>query len=192
MNRVLVVVAAALLCCASFAGAQENYGESIEISAFANYWNVKDGDDNVWGPGIGLGVPLYKSFVRLDVRASWLPDVGTDGAGDLQLVPLDLGLSLHTWVGPDCNIDLYAMGGATYAFADFDSDVSGLDIDDGWGAYAGAGAAYMFTENLGFFTNVYYRTLELDAKMDTHLIIFDVGDFDASGVSVDVGLKYAF
>ncbi|HQH26756.1 MAG TPA: outer membrane beta-barrel protein, partial [Oligoflexia bacterium] len=169
--------------------AEEQSG--FELSAWANYYDVMDGDDNVWGPGLGVGIPLMGRELLLDFRASWLPDAGEDRFGDLELVPLDLGLSYH--YVPCDNWGVSIMAGVTYAFADFDPRNEALDgiadINDEWGSYVGAGAEYKFNPNFGAFTNVYYRFL--DFTTDRNNSASD-REFEADGVNVDVGLKYYF
>lgn len=180
-----VVVASSL---ASSAKADDSV---LDLSVYANYWDVKDGDDNVWGPGLGISVPVaFDGQLKLDGRIAWFEDVGEDRAGDLSLYPLDLGVSWHH----NCNQpwDLYAMAGASYVWSDADPAVSGkVDVDNTLGAYVGVGARYNFIDRLGFFTNVYYRFAELD--IDANVPGFkDTYTYEADGLNVDLGLAYSF
>ena len=187
MKKIGLVLLAVLLTSGS-AFAEEQSG--FELSAWANYYNVKDGDDNVWGPGLGVGIPLMGRELLLDFRASWLPDAGEDRLGDLELVPLDLGISYH--YVPCDNWGVSIMGGMTYAFADFDprneAEDGIADLNDQWGSYVGAGGEYKFNPNFGAFTNVYYRFLDFNISSASDRS----GEFNADGVNVDVGVKYYF
>src|SRR5688572_30608631 len=64
-----------------------------ELSFSGEYWNVEDADQDAFGAGLGTAFPLGESCMYLDFKASWFPDVGARGGGDLAFVPLDLGLS---------------------------------------------------------------------------------------------------
>lgn len=185
----LVLLAAPFLFAVSNALSEK--GE-VDLAVFGNYWDVKDGDDNVWGPGLALAIPLYQNQLKLDVRGTWLPDAGEDRLGDISLVPVDLGLSWHfnrrePW-------DVYVLGGASWVFSNTDlRDDLGLGVkveDDTWGAYVGGGARFDFVDNFGVFTNVYYRFVEFD--VDTANIERLSGTYDADGLNVDVGLVYSF
>ncbi len=162
----------------------------IDLSFYANYWDVDDGDDNVWGPGLGLAIPLYNNQVKGDVRISWFEDVGSDRFGDLALYPLDFGLSWHHCV--DCTWNFSAMTGLSVVFADED-EKEGLevDIDDELGGYVGGGVNYKFDGPLKLFTNVYYRFVTLDADVNTRGVD-ESTEFDADGLNLDIGLAYTF
>jgi hypothetical protein len=193
MKKLLCLILIAAPLFATAAKAQSDAKE-FDVALFANYWDVKDGDDNVWGPGISLAVPLWENQLKLDIRATWLPDAGKDRYGDIALVPLDLGLSWHY----NCNEpwDLYALGGASWVFSNQDpNDDLGGSVkleDDTIGAYVGVGARYDFVDNLGLFTNVYYRFVEFDVKSDNVEGLDESGTFEADGLNVDIGLVYSF
>ncbi len=160
-----------------------------ELSLYANYWDIKDGDDNVWGPGIAFAIPVYDKALKLDLRVAWFPEAGDGKIGDLELVPIDLGLSYHFMVSKE--FDIYPMAGGNWTFANSDPVRGGLfDVDDNIGGYAGLGGAYYFTPNWAIFSNVYYRFLELDMDVESRLI--DGNTLEADGINVDVGLRFGF
>ena len=187
MKKIGLLLLAVLLTSGS-AFAEEQSG--FELSAWANYYNVEGGADNVWGPGLGVGIPLMGRKLLLDFRASWLPDAAEDRLGDLEIVPLDLGISYHYVPGDKWGVSI--MGGITYAIVDFDprneAEDGIADLNDCWGSYLGAGGEYKFNPNFGAFTNVYYRLLDFNISSDSDRS----GEFDADGVNVDVGVKYYF
>ncbi len=161
----------------------------FDVSLYANYWDVKDGDDNVWGPGLAFAIPLYDKALKLDLRAAWFADAGNDEFGDVELLPLDFGLSYHYMASNE--FDIYPMLGGTYTFVDADSSSVGVvDIEDSLGGYAGLGGAYYFTPNWAFFTNVYYRFIEFDT--DSNLNVLDDETLEGEGINVDMGVRFSF
>ncbi len=193
MRKLLfVILLSALVGGPKVALAQDTKG--IDLSVFANYWDVKDGDDNVWGPGIGLSIPIWQQQLKFDLRATWIEDAGEDNFGDVSLIPLDFGLSWHY----NCNKpwDFYGMGGMEVVFTDFDQSgsVEGeISLDDNEiGGYVGGGVRYDFVDNFGVFTNVYYRFVELDVETDDVAGLSTSDTYKADGLNVDIGLAYTF
>lgn len=190
MERKIMLLMALTLIFSSTAFAQYQDERSIELSLYGSYWDVKDGDDNVWGPGFGASVYLLDDLA-VDLKISWFPDMGRDNYGDIESVPYDFGLSYHFELSPE--LDLSLMGGATYAMVNFDPNVDGLvDIDNTWGAYAGGGFTYYFTNRLGLFSNVYYRFMEFDADVRRGVPFLGESTLEADGIGLDVGFKFAF
>lgn len=179
------------LACPCFAAAEDTMG--LDLSLYANYWDVDDGDDNVWGPGLGLAIPLWNKQLKFDTRISWFEDAGNDQLGDIALYPLDLGLSWHQ--NCDAPWDYYALAGLSVVFSNADSRID-ADVnleDNALGGYVGAGARYNFAEQLGVFTNVYYRFVSVDADITSVGGLSTEGlTFDADGLNVDLGLAYTF
>ncbi len=190
LKQIACIVVGALALSATVAEAQTAKTKTSELNLYATYWDVKDGDDNVWGPGISGGY-YFSNELSADLRVSWFPDMGRDNFGDIESVPIDLGLTYHASLNPQ--FELSVSGGATYAMVNFDPNVDGLvDIDNSWGAYAGLGGTFFFTDQIGLFSNVYYRFMEFDADVKDGIPFRGDDTLEADGVNVDLGLKFLF
>lgn len=169
------------------AAAQVN---DMELSFYASYWDVGDSDSSPWGPGVGVAFPVLDENLKFDLRLTWIPDAGSDGYGDVELLPLDFGLSWHY---PTSELwDLFVMGGGTYAFVSSDPKFQGLgDVNSDLGGYLGVGASYKVAENVALFGDLYYRFLNLGIDVDER--IYSGSDsYDADGISLDLGIKYTW
>ena len=151
---------------------------AIDLYGFGSYWDKKD-TDGTWGAGLGLSIPLFTEYVRLDGRAYFFEnsDLGTD---ELKLLPLDIGLQVH--IIPHGTVDPYLLGGVSYVYADTDiievesSNVSG---------YIGAGLDWRLGHTpLKIFGEALYRANKIETEFGE--------DIDVSGFTGNIGLKLHF
>lgn len=164
----------------------------LNLDIFAEYWDAKDADSSAWAPGVGLSLPLLGSTLKLDTRLTYFSAVDGSNLGDLDLFPLDAGISFHILNGEGSNFDLYGMAGATYTFTKTNSKIKGVgSVNDSLGAYLGIGAAFMFSEQIGVFSNLIYRLAEFETD-ESDLFPKGLADFDADGLNLDVGLRFSF
>ena len=184
----------------------QNNANDFDVSLYANYWGVKDATNEAFGPGISIGIPLahdlafntseMRDVLKLDVAVAWFSDVNASPYLELELVPLDVGLSYH-YIQCDM-LDLSVMGGISYVFANSDSDFPDdevdVDIDGTIGGYVGVGAGVDLMENISFFSNVYFRFAHLDADIrQAEFGNYEQDDkFNADGLNVDMGIAYKF
>ena len=201
-----IILTIITFCLASSTVYAQSNGDDFNINMYANYWGVKDATNEAFGPGLSVGIPFVhdlafttpemRDVLKLDLRVSWFSDVNASPNVDLNLVPLDLGLSYH-YIQCDM-LDLSVLGGISYVFAnantDFPNDDIDVNIDGTVGGYVGIGAGIDLAENIAFFSNVYFRFAhhDLDIK-EKHLGNYELDDkFNADGLNVDMGLAYKF
>ncbi len=151
---------------------------ALDLYAFGSYWEKEDTDGS-WGGGVGVAVPLFTDYVRLDGRAYYFENSNVGNNDELELVPLDLGLQIH--ILPDSRVDPYLLGGASYVYADSDR----VDVDSEVGAYAGVGLDVKLFSVVKIFAEAMYRQTELSDEWSRE-------DIDVSGVSGNLGLKFTF
>lgn len=150
---------------------------AIDLYGFGSYWEKKDAD-GTWGGGLGLSIPLFIEYVRLDGRAYFFEnsDLGTD---ELKLMPFDLGLQGHLL--PNDRIDPYILAGVSYVYADADQ----IEVDSNIGGYIGAGLDWKLGETpLKIFGEALYRANKIETELDE--------DIDTSGFTGNIGLKLHF
>ena len=170
MKIVFTGVLFCLLCCSSPAMAVDVYG-------FGSYWEKGD-IDGTWGAGVGVSLPIIIDNIRLDGRVHYFDssDVGND---EVKVIPFDLGVQLH--LTPDSAFDPYILGGISYNYV----DTKHLDLDSKFGGYLGGGVdlelgASFFKR----FGELLYRFSDIENMSGD--------DVDASGVTVNIGLKFHF
>jgi hypothetical protein len=174
--RFFFVVTAALcgICVAAPAAA-------LDLAVTGAYWKAADSDEEAWGSGGKIGVPLLSDHLRLEARASWL---GTEAGGEfdhVELIPVDLGGSVH--FRPKGRLDPYLVGGASYVFADSDRG----ELDDDWGAYAGVGLDLRLGGPLYLTTEALFRFVQLPTQNGS-----SSDEWDANGLAVNAGLLMRF
>ena len=157
-----------------------NAALALDLGVYGTYWAPDDGDDT-WGFGAKAGVPLITEHFQLEGRAFWYPETSQGRIGDVEFVPLDLGVALHLF--PRGEVDVFAMGGGSYIYAD-GSDVS---VDDTWGAYVGGGLEFALNSNLAVAGEVLVRLAEFDLESN-----YREDQLDATGVNVNLGLRLRF
>ena len=150
---------------------------AIDLYGFGSYWDKND-VDGTWGGGLGLSLPLFTEYLRLDGRAYFFQksDLGTD---ELKLMPFDLGLQVH--ILPDGTLDPYLLGGVSYVYADADL----IDVDSNISGYIGAGLDWTLGDTpFKIFGEVLYRANKIETNFSE--------DIDVSGVTGNIGLKLHF
>lgn len=173
MKRILSICLS-LLCLVLFFSPQSL---AFDVYGFGSYWDKKDADGS-WGGGLGLSIPLFTEYLRLDGRAYFFEnsDLGTD---ELKLLPLDIGLQGHFL--PHGRIDPYILGGISYVIADADL----IEVDSNVGGYIGAGLDWALGDSIvKLFGEALYRFNKIET---------DIGDdIDVSGFTGNIGLKLHF
>ena len=150
---------------------------AIDLYGFGSYWDKND-VDGTWGGGLGLSLPLFTEYLRLDGRAYFFQnsDLGTD---ELKLMPFDLGLQVH--ILQDGTLDPYLLGGVSYVYADADL----IDVDSNISGYIGAGLDWTLGDTFfKIFGEVLYRANKIETNFSE--------DIDVSGVTGNIGLKLHF
>ena len=151
---------------------------AVDLYGFGSYWDHAD-LDGVWGGGVGLSIPLFTEYVRLDGRAYFFEKVDLERGDDLAILPLDLGLQVH--ILPNKTVDPYFLGGVSYVYVDTDV----IDLDSDIGGYVGAGLDWSIgTSMFKIFGEVLYRFATIDRNFGE--------DIDVSGFTGNVGVKLHF
>lgn len=170
MKSIFAGLLFSLLCCSSQAFAVDLYG-------FGSYWEKGD-LDGTWGAGVGISLPLFTDYVRLDGRAHYFEgsDIGSD---EVKVIPFDFGVQVH--ILPEESFDPYLLGGVSYNYVDTDH----IDLDSKFGGYLGAGLDIeLGTPTIALFGEVLYRFSDIENSSG--------GDLDASGVTANIGVKFRF
>ncbi len=162
-----------ILFCSSNASAIDLYG-------YGSYWDKQDAE-GAWGAGIGLAIPLFTEYLRLDGRAHFFSDSDTGIVYEnVTTIPFDLGLQVH--ILPRGKVDPYILGGVSYLYVDTSSEV---DLDSKFSGYIGAGLdVALGTPLVKLFGEAIYRFAELDGILEESI---DVGGFTGN-----VGIKFHF
>lgn len=170
MKRVLIVLIGVFLAGAAVA---DNNGWGF----FGSYWDPSDGD-STFGPGTRLTIEMFPQAM-LDIRLSYFNDLLDDDAGDLEAIPLDVGLTVD-FLSSD-NLWLYGGVGVDSYFLD------GYGADDEIGFHALGGVDITIKDSgnnygavqAGLFAEVMYRDVDINTS---------IGDLDLSGVDANAGL----
>lgn len=164
---------------------------------FAAYWNADDGDD-VFGAGLGCEIEITEG-VDLQLRGTYFDDLidgSAAGGADLQVIPLEAGLSLKTPVGDDLTAS--AGGGLGYYLMDAESGAGGAaNPDDEIGFYLSAGLELVIRSSGAtfgdrqtvLFAEAVYRSVSAD---DVVLTSTGAEDADLDGLGFNIGLKIAW
>lgn len=151
---------------------------AIDLYGFGSYWDKED-VDGTWGGGLGLSIPLFTQYVRLDGRAYFFEnaDLGTD---ELKLMPFDLGVQVH--ILPENKVDPYLLGGVSYLYVDADR----IDVDDSnIGGYVGVGLDVALGNSVfKIFGEALYRFNEIETKIGD--------DINVGGFTGNIGIKLHF
>jgi Outer membrane protein beta-barrel domain len=151
---------------------------AIDLYGFGSYWDQKD-TDGKWGGGLGLSIPLFTEYVRLDGRAYFFEnsDLGTD---ELKLMPFDIGLQGHFL--PHGRVDPYILAGISYVYADTDIiEVESNNIS----GYIGVGLDVTLGHSpVKLFGEALYRGNKIETEFGE--------DIDVSGFTGNIGLKLHF
>lgn len=176
MQRIQLVVLAALF----FVFLSCSQVLAIDIYGFASYWDKEDADGTL-GLGIGVSLPIFVDYLRLDGRAHYFEDSDVDqGGGSVTMNPFDLGLQVHFF--PSNPVDLYLLGGVSYVYVD---SPEWSDIESDLGAYIGAGLDVELGSSIfKLFGEALYRYTELDGALDN--------ETDVSGFTINAGIKLHF
>ncbi|QQG66663.1 outer membrane beta-barrel protein [Desulfobulbus oligotrophicus] len=150
---------------------------AIDLYGFASYWDKGDIDGKA-GFGIGLGVPVFSDYIRLDSRIHFVKDSTFDGNDELTLIPFDVGLQAHLM--PGMSIDPYALAGVSFVYADADKS----DVDSSFGGYLGGGVEWTPFHIASFFGEAVYRFHELSGSRGSHI--------DLSGMTWNIGVRFSF
>lgn len=177
MKKLLI----ALLCLSLFpvaAVADNGWG------LFGSYWSPSDGDA-AFGPGVRF---VYETIpgVQFDLRLSYFDNVMDDDVPDLEVVPLEAGLSLMAPVADRLN--LYGGLGVGYYFMDIDTE-DDPDVDDEIGFFVNGGLAYDVVKDDAeyggsracLFAEAMYRSVKTDGPDG-------LWDADLDGLVLNAGL----
>lgn len=136
------------------------FAESNGWGFFGSYWNAGDGE-NVTGPGLRMTAELFPEAM-LDFRVSSFDGIIESDEGDLDAIPLDLGLTV---LFPVTEIfSLHAGAGAAYYLTE------GPDSDDEFGLTLLGGGEFLIKQSdasfgrvdIKLFAEVMYRSVDLD------------------------------
>jgi hypothetical protein len=153
---------------------------AFDFYGFGSYWEKSDVDGGKWGGGIGLSVPLFTEYVRLDGRVYYFESSEFGNDNEISFIPLDLGLQLHLL--PEAVVDVYALGGISYVYVDADR----FDADSDFGGYVGGGLEWAIPNSIvKIFGELAYRFHEVN-------INDRLDDIDVSGLTANIGIKLHF
>lgn len=138
----------------------------------------------------GLG---YQFHDKMGVELNGSQDIEHDltlgglGAGSVDRRPVNLMLNYYPLGGTDSRVQPYAGAGLNYTHFN-DETLSGLEVDESYGAAAQVGVDLALTDHLlvGAFAN--YANVDADVKLNGD----DVGNAEVDPVTVGGGLTYRF
>ncbi|MBB3142243.1 OmpW/AlkL family protein [Halomonas organivorans] len=138
----------------------------------------------------GLGYQFHdKLGVELNGSQDVEHDLALNGAdiGSIDRRPVNLMLNYYPLGGTGSRVQPYAGAGLNYTSFN-DETLSGLDVDDSYGAAAQVGVDMALTDHLliGAFAN--YANVDADVKLNGN----DVGNAEIDPVTVGGGLTYRF
>jgi len=149
---------AVILCVAGWTLCAQ--AESNGLGFYGGYWNAGDGE-SVAGPGVRLTAELFPEAV-LDFRFSSFDGVVETDDGDLDVMPLDLGVTVFFPMTDVFSLHLGA--GVGYYLA------SGLGADDEFGLNVLGGGEVRIKQSdanygrvdIKLFAEMIYRSVDLD------------------------------
>jgi len=100
-----------------------------EWGVFGSYWSASDGDDG-FGGGAKIGIEMVEN-VQLDLRYSAINNLISNNGADLDVQPLEFGLSMA--IPMNEKVEPYIGVGLGYYFMDGDIDGFDVEVDDEWG-----------------------------------------------------------
>ena len=157
---------------------------AIDIFGAGSYWQLEDAD-GVWGAGVGIAIPVFTPHVRIEARTYLFDntEIDDDNDDELDILPIDVGMQLHLF--PNGPLDPYVVSGASFLYADTDSER--IDVDSNVGAYAGGGLQLRVTSFLSVYAEALYRMADVDVDG-----IINKDEVDISGVTGNIGAKLTF
>ena len=161
MKRFFVAALLAAVCVGS------SINPAHAIGVFGTWWQADDADDDALGVGVRMKKQLIP-LVAMDARASWL---NFGGETDINLFPIEATGMLKLGM-------LYAGLGVGYYI--FDSTPS---VDNKFGWYV-VGGIDIGLGGFGVFGEGKWTSLSTEAED------VDIGDFEAGGWSVNLGVMF--
>ena len=152
---------------------------ALDLGVMGSYWSMENTDGSA-GFGAKAGLPLLTDYLKAEARGYWFSDINDTFGGDVDIVPIDFGLSVSFL--PHSEVNLYGVGGLGYLFVN-DDDVS---LDNDLGYYIGGGFEVDLIGPVELFSEVLYRFAEFEA--DGRLS--GRGELDTSGLCANVGLQF--
>jgi len=135
-----------------------------------SYFGGDVGFDTDFGYGFAVEYWL-KPSLSLELSLDHVKIEDTLGAGrTVDLSINDVALSAKFTFLPNARLRPYVLAGADWFTTSIDLSGTGTllvngNVDGAWGWHAGAGAEYRFTDNLGFFAEVRYRSADTEAEV---------------------------
>lgn len=165
------------------------------VGAFGSYWDSEDA-----GESYGYGVRLASTSDPagyLEVRVSRFnkfEDKDTGEENDLDIIPIDLGITLS--LTPAESLQFYMGGGGSYYMMESEVNTPAgrrdVDIDDEWGWYGLLGIKLELSQNLAIFGEGVYRQVEGSFPKDELEDPNSDVDFKLDGFGANVGLMLLF
>ena len=153
--------------------------QAIDIGVNASYWDTEDADAT-WGVGGKIGMPFFIERIHLEVRAYQFKEEEVALFGDVDIIPLDLGLAFY--ITQEESVNPYIVGGISYNFV----DASEIGLDDDYGYYIGGGLEVPLGEGFALTGEAIFRAAEFDSKAGLD------ESFDTTGTTMNVGLRFRF
>ncbi len=122
----------------------------VHFIVYGAYTSFQDHGSS-YGFGMKTGLPLFTDLLELEFRGGYFDNVAEDSLPAVDLIPLELGLSLNVFPGGRINPYVSAGGGYYFFDADFGS------VDDTGGGYLGGGIEFRLTRYLALTGEVFYR-----------------------------------
>lgn len=135
----------------SYFGEDLGFDTDMGYGLSAEYW---------FTPAISIELAFDHVKIEDTYGAAKTVDLGID----------QWGLSLKYTFLPNARLRPYVLGGVDVFFTSMAFGGTGTllvtgDVDSAWGWHAGAGAEYLFTDNLGVFAEVRYRSGDTDVDV---------------------------
>lgn len=159
-------------CCSLFLlGTPRAYAGDFTV--YGSHTEFEDGGSS-YGFGMKAGLPLGTPMLELEPRGGYYRDIAADDLPRVQLIPLELGLSLNALPGARINPHVSAGGGYHFLRADEG------DIDDSWGFYVGGGAEIRLADSVALTTELLYRYIGEAHWSERHI--------EPDSVAVNIGM----
>ena len=143
--------------------------EGIDAGA-GSYFGEDIGFDTDFGYGFSAEY-WFTPTISIELAFDHVKIEDTYGAAQTVDLGIDQwGLSAKYTFMPNARLRPYVLGGVDVFFTDIDFGNTGTllvtgDVDGAWGWHIGGGAEYLFTDNLGVFAEVRYRSGDTDVDV---------------------------
>jgi len=148
-----------------------------DFSVYGSYTKFEDAE-SCYGFGMKAGLPIGTPIIELEPRGGYYRNIAAQDVPRVELIPLELGLSVNAF--PDGSVNPFLSAGGGYYFLEAERG----DIDDNWGFYVGGGAEVKVVEAVVFTAELLYRNIGEVHYSEKHI------EPDSVAVNLGLGLRW--